>query len=76
MGTVKAGEKLVYINELNNLCQNTFRGYKSLNRMQSLVYPIAYKTNENMLICAPTGAVRIHQNHFPPAVQLDNSSNY
>jgi antiviral helicase SLH1 len=24
--------------------------------MQSLVYPVAYKTNENMLICAPTGA--------------------
>lgn len=25
--------------------------------MQSLVYPVAYHTNENMLICAPTGAV-------------------
>lgn len=24
--------------------------------MQSLVYPVAYETNENMLICAPTGA--------------------
>ncbi|KAM4056735.1 sec63 brl domain-containing protein [Hirsutella rhossiliensis] len=36
--------------------KNTFKGYKTLNRMQSLVYPVAYKTNENMLICAPTGA--------------------
>lgn len=25
--------------------------------MQSLVYPVAYRTSENMLICAPTGAV-------------------
>lgn len=24
--------------------------------MQSLVYPVAYNTNENMLVCAPTGA--------------------
>jgi antiviral helicase SLH1 len=39
------------------LCRNTFKGYKTLNRMQSLVYPVAHKTSENMLICAPTGAV-------------------
>ncbi|CAG8651394.1 1656_t:CDS:10, partial [Funneliformis mosseae] len=30
--------------------------YKTLNRVQSLVYPVAYKKNENLLICAPTGA--------------------
>lgn len=59
VGTVQSGEKLVKINEMDMLCQNTFKGYKQLNRMQSLVYPVAYKTNENMLICAPTGAVRI-----------------
>jgi antiviral helicase SLH1 len=47
----------VQISEMDGLCQETFKGYKSLNRMQSLVYPVAYKTNENMLICAPTGAV-------------------
>jgi antiviral helicase SLH1 len=41
---------------MDELCKGTFRGYKSLNRMQSLVYPVAYKTSENMLICAPTGA--------------------
>ncbi|CAI2174252.1 1160_t:CDS:10, partial [Funneliformis geosporum] len=29
--------------------------YKTLNRIQSLVYPVAYKKNENLLICAPTG---------------------
>lgn len=42
---------------MDGLCKRTFKGYKSLNRMQSLVYPVAYHTNENMLICAPTGAV-------------------
>ena len=32
------------------------QGYVTLNRIQSIVYPTAYKTNENMLVCAPTGA--------------------
>ncbi|RKU45860.1 hypothetical protein DL546_007682 [Coniochaeta pulveracea] len=55
-GTLHPGRKLIEISEMDGLCQRTFKGYKSLNRMQSLVYPIAYKTSENMLICAPTGA--------------------
>ncbi|KAG7660895.1 mug81 [[Candida] subhashii] len=49
-------ENLVQIKELDFLCQGTFKNYKNLNKMQSLVYPIAYNTNENMLVCAPTGA--------------------
>lgn len=56
-GTLAPGQKLIKISDLDGLCQTTFKGYKTLNRMQSLVYPVAYKTNENMLICAPTGAV-------------------
>lgn len=56
-GTLEPGQKLVEIKDLDGLCRNTFKGYKTLNRMQSLVYPVAYKTSENMLICAPTGAV-------------------
>lgn len=56
VGTLGVGRKLVEISEMDGLCRRTFKGYKALNRMQSLVYPIAYKTNENMLICAPTGA--------------------
>lgn len=55
-GTLGLGQSLVAIKDLDNLCQGTFKGYKALNRMQSLVYPVAYKTSENMLICAPTGA--------------------
>ncbi|ORX87093.1 Sec63-domain-containing protein [Basidiobolus meristosporus CBS 931.73] len=52
----RVGEKPVAISSMDILCQNSFKGYTSLNRVQSIVYPIAYKTNENMLICAPTGA--------------------
>ncbi|KAL6860194.1 putative steryl acetyl hydrolase mug81 [Amphichorda felina] len=55
-GTLGPGQKLINISDLDGLCRNTFKGYKTLNRMQSLVYPVAYKTSENMLICAPTGA--------------------
>lgn len=56
VGTLATGQKLVQVNDMDGLCRRTFKGYKSLNRMQSLLYGIAYKTSENMLICAPTGA--------------------
>ncbi|KAH9428370.1 hypothetical protein MCOR02_010924 [Pyricularia oryzae] len=55
-GGLWPGQTLVKISDLDGLCRRTFKGYQTLNRMQSLVYPIAYKTNENMLVCAPTGA--------------------
>lgn len=32
-----------------------FRGIAALNLLQSVVFPAAYRTNENLLICAPTG---------------------
>ena len=56
VGSVAAGQKLVAVSEMDGLCKRTFKGYRSLNRMQSLLYPVAYHTGENMLICAPTGA--------------------
>ncbi|KZP00099.1 Sec63-domain-containing protein [Calocera viscosa TUFC12733] len=52
----RVGERLMPVSELDNLARGAFPGYKSLNRIQSVVYPTAYGTNENMLICAPTGA--------------------
>ena len=55
-GTLGKHQDLVQISSMDGLCQRTFIGYKALNRMQSLVYDIAYRTSENMLICAPTGA--------------------
>lgn len=48
--------QLVRLSQLDDLCRGTFTKYKTLNKMQSLVYPVAYTTNENMLVCAPTGA--------------------
>ena len=33
-----------------------FKSTKYLNRIQSVVFETAYKSNENLLICAPTGA--------------------
>lgn len=48
--------KLVKVAQLDFLCQGTFKNYSTLNKMQSLVFPVAYSTNENMLVCAPTGA--------------------
>ncbi|KAF4553638.1 Sec63 Brl domain-containing protein 1 [Elsinoe fawcettii] len=56
VGVLGRQQKLVQISELDWLCQGTFKGYEALNRMQSLVYQVAYETSENMLICAPTGA--------------------
>lgn len=48
--------QLVKLSQLDYLCKGTFTKYKTLNKMQSLVFPVAYNTNENMLVCAPTGA--------------------
>lgn len=47
---------LVQVSSLDYLCQGTFKGYSTLNKMQLLVYPVAYQLGENMLVCAPTGA--------------------
>ena len=38
------------------LGQVGFEGFDKLNNVQSLVFEQAYKTRENLLICAPTGA--------------------
>lgn len=53
---MKPGEKLIEINELDEFAQAAFHGYKSLNRIQSRIYHTTYHTNENILVCAPTGA--------------------
>ncbi|KAH7916335.1 Sec63-domain-containing protein [Hygrophoropsis aurantiaca] len=52
----RESERLIPVSELEELAKGSFSGYTSLNRIQSIVYPTAYRSNENMLICAPTGA--------------------
>ncbi|XP_042461585.1 DExH-box ATP-dependent RNA helicase DExH14-like isoform X2 [Zingiber officinale] len=53
---MKPHEKLIEIKELDDFAQAAFQGYKSLNRIQSHIYQTTYNTNENILVCAPTGA--------------------
>ncbi|KAI3955130.1 hypothetical protein MKX01_034159 [Papaver californicum] len=53
---MKPGERLIEIKELDDFAQAAFHGYKSLNRIQSRIYQATYHTNENILVCAPTGA--------------------
>ena len=51
-------EKLVEIADMPEWSQKVFKGAKftTLNRVQSRLYPTAMFTDENMLLCAPTGA--------------------
>ncbi|XP_021733961.1 DExH-box ATP-dependent RNA helicase DExH14-like isoform X1 [Chenopodium quinoa] len=53
---MKPGERLIEIKELDEFAQAAFHGYKSLNRIQSRIFQTVYYTNENILVCAPTGA--------------------
>ncbi|XVF54413.1 hypothetical protein PTKIN_Ptkin05aG0178400 [Pterospermum kingtungense] len=53
---MKPGEKLIEIKELDDFAQAAFQGYRSLNRIQSRIFQTVYYTNENILVCAPTGA--------------------
>ena len=49
-------EKLVNVDKLPAYVQPAFEGYKTLNVIQSRVHKTALETDENLLICAPTGA--------------------
>ncbi|XP_026299668.1 activating signal cointegrator 1 complex subunit 3 isoform X2 [Apis mellifera] len=48
--------KPIMVSSLDDIGQMAFNGIESLNRIQSIVFDVAYHTNENLLICAPTGA--------------------
>ncbi|GMS84025.1 hypothetical protein PENTCL1PPCAC_6200, partial [Pristionchus entomophagus] len=48
--------KHVYIKDLDEIGQLGFKGFEKLNTIQSIVFEQAYRTRENLLICAPTGA--------------------
>jgi len=52
--------KLRLISEsFDSFAQQAFPKTKTLNRIQSRVYESAYHHNNNLLICAPTGAGQI-----------------
>lgn len=49
-------EKLLPIEKLPKYVQPVFAGFKTLNRIQSRLWKAALESDENMLLCAPTGA--------------------
>lgn len=49
-------ETLVPIDRLPKYAQPAFEGFKTLNRIQSRLYKTAIESEENILLCAPTGA--------------------
>lgn len=49
-------EKLIPIEKLPKYVQPVFTGFKTLNRIQSRLWKAALESDENMLLCAPTGA--------------------
>jgi activating signal cointegrator complex subunit 3 len=49
-------EARVPVTAFSSIGQLAFQGFRELNRIQSFVFETAYRTNENLLICAPTGA--------------------
>ena len=52
---VATGE-IVPISELPEWARQGFPGIKTLNRVQSKLFPVAFGTDEPILLCAPTGA--------------------
>ncbi|CAK8692210.1 U5 small nuclear ribonucleoprotein 200 kDa helicase-like [Clavelina lepadiformis] len=49
-------EKLIAIDTLPKFSQAAFEGFKTLNRVQSKLCKTALESDENVLLCAPTGA--------------------
>ncbi len=47
--------RAMQIDALPEWAQLAFAGYKTLNRIQSRIFQTAFTSNENMLVCAPTG---------------------
>lgn len=54
--TLNVGEERVKISSLDEIGQMAFKSTKELNRIQSVVFNRAYHSNDNLLVCAPTGA--------------------
>lgn len=52
----KDGERLLPVAEMEEWAQGAFEGMTHLNRIQSRIYHAAFNTNDNLLVCAPTGA--------------------
>ena len=47
---------MIPVEELPRYVQPAFDGFKSLNRIQSRIAPTVLESDQNLLVCAPTGA--------------------
>ena len=56
---IKPGEESVLIADLPVWAQAAFTGTEKLNRIQSRLYPVAFGTDEPILLCAPTGGGKV-----------------
>jgi hypothetical protein len=54
--TPEPGELVSVVTALPEWAQGAFKGFTYLNRIQSTIFPTAFHSAENMLVCAPTGA--------------------
>lgn len=52
----RSAPHLVPITDLDHHSQKAFKGIARLNRLQSELFESAYRSSENLLVCAPTGA--------------------
>lgn len=79
----KEGERVALpINDLPSWAQSAFEKMTHLNRLQSAVFPSAFESDSNLLICAPTGAgktnvalltiLRAVYNSRQPSVGMDD----
>uniref|UniRef100_A0A8C4RBC9 Activating signal cointegrator 1 complex subunit 3 n=1 Tax=Eptatretus burgeri TaxID=7764 RepID=A0A8C4RBC9_EPTBU len=53
-------ESLMPVEHVMRYAQVAFESYKTLNRIQSKLYRAAMETDQNLLLCAPTGAGKTH----------------
>lgn len=70
----ESGEKLVSISEMPDWAQPAFPAGETatLNRVQSKIYPQAFLSDENLLLCAPTGAGKTNVAMLTVLRVLDN----
>lgn len=84
----ESGDRLVSISEMPEWAQAAFPAGETttLNRIQSKIYPAAFQSDENLLLCAPTGAgktnvamlafLRVLLNHRDPNTGRFNLKNF
>jgi pre-mRNA-splicing helicase BRR2 len=63
-----SGEDSVPVSSLPEWTREAFGpGTNTLNRVQSKVFPVAFQTDEPILLCAPTGAGKVGHYYFERA---------